>query len=452
MRRIEKILRGFNAVVFALLTLSFLFSTVSTRRTASAETLSATMTVPLVLGMTTPTEADLYLSGDLDTLLTDSTSVEVTTNNATGYSLTLAADEDYSYLQHTTVSGARIKNEISASGVLGSAFPASNWGYTVNPGATILSETFLPIPEKTAATEISSSEGPVTSEEVELMVAMKLDGSEAAGTYTNTLMLSLTANAAPTKRLTNISYLQQLDTTVCRNTTTPDPTATDLTGTHSTDTMLVPTATLTDMRDGKTYTVRKLADGNCWMTENLKTTGSLTLSSELSAVTSDFVLPASSTLGDNWSTTPNEAHLYTVTGKGNLYNWYTAVAGTADNTSTSSGTGSICPAGWTLPSHTGTTSIANLISTYGYVSGDSSTVAKIQAAPLSMVPTGYYNQTAVSSEALILLWTKDAASNSNAYIFQYSVNNGSYSVGASGSHGGKATGRPVRCLVSGQAS
>ena len=29
----------------------------------------------------------------------------------------------------------------------------------------------------------------------------------------------------------------------------------------------VPTATLTDIRDNKTYTIAKLADGNCWMTK-----------------------------------------------------------------------------------------------------------------------------------------------------------------------------------------
>ena len=32
----------------------------------------------------------------------------------------------------------------------------------------------------------------------------------------------------------------------------------------------VPEATLTDNRDGNTYRIRKLADGNCWMTQNLK--------------------------------------------------------------------------------------------------------------------------------------------------------------------------------------
>ena len=60
------------------------------------------------------------------------------------------------------------------------------------------------------------------------------------------------------------------------------------------------TYTLIDSRDDSVYNVRKLADGNCWMTQNLQLTGSRTLTSADSDVTSNFTLPASST---NWGHT-----------------------------------------------------------------------------------------------------------------------------------------------------
>ena len=170
------------------------------------------------------------------------------------------------------------------------------------------------------------------------------------------------------------------------------------------------TKQLIDKRDGKTYWVAKLADGNCWMTQNLELDLSTDtpLTSELSDVTSSWT-PTSSTytsaqdgtnnntLVQSWSLgkyvwkTPNSANAcspdtnlsesscapywqdassmtpmttYRTDGvsvddntydahylAGSYYSWNAATAGTGSSATSSyaEATDSICPAGWQLP-------------------------------------------------------------------------------------------------------
>ena len=121
---------------------------------------------------------------------------------------------------------------------------------------------------------------------------------------------------------------------------------------------------LQDSRDGKMYWVGKLADGNCWMTQNL----------DLDLSTSKTLTPADTNISSNWtprtSTTTTISGYNSDTGKsydagnqayegsynendpttahylvGNYYQWSAATAG---YTGTSQSTQSICPKGWTL--------------------------------------------------------------------------------------------------------
>ena len=159
---------------------------------------------------------------------------------------------------------------------------------------------------------------------------------------------------------------------------------------------------LTDQRDNNTYAVAKLADGKCWMIENLRLADktSNNVSIELSSTntnnpslpltntwwtntdndsdtptTSNFlstpVSPSSSTpwcttnsancddqsmlSTDNTTsavanmTTQNNANIYSY---GNYYNWYSATAGNgkyANDTGNTSVSGDLCPTGWRLP-------------------------------------------------------------------------------------------------------
>ena len=134
---------------------------------------------------------------------------------------------------------------------------------------------------------------------------------------------------------------------------------------------------LSDERDGDTYAVTKLADGNCWMAENLRLDPSANTftASNTNNPTSTFNNEASlsydSTVlcNDDTSTcidqvlfnanninrglvsspaTDNDASSWY--SYGIMYGWYAATAGNG-NYAMSSGsvTGDICPAGWRLP-------------------------------------------------------------------------------------------------------
>ena len=121
-----------------------------------------------------------------------------------------------------------------------------------------------------------------------------------------------------------------------------------------------------DTRDGNSYVVKKLADGKCWMTQNLRLQNKSISNADSNLPSGKTVnIPASSTA--NWCTTNSSAcddqlmtldATYTsISGQssaqssyGVYYNWYTATA-TYGTYSKSSGSVSydICPKGWRLP-------------------------------------------------------------------------------------------------------
>ena len=54
---------------------------------------------------------------------------------------------------------------------------------------------------------------------------------------------------------------------------------------------------LEDIRDGKTYWVAKLKDGNCWMTQNLDITDKIITSADSDIVSGSFTIPTSDISG-----------------------------------------------------------------------------------------------------------------------------------------------------------
>ena len=140
---------------------------------------------------------------------------------------------------------------------------------------------------------------------------------------------------------------------------------------------------LTDTRDGNVYAVAKLADGNCWMVENLRLDDSVVSlnSANTNNPASGFTSLAAS--NSNWCTSFDEAcinqnYLNTnnttlfaantssfqdgnIYSYGNYYNWYSATAGNGTySLGDSDASGDICPAGWHLPSGNMNDQFANL--------------------------------------------------------------------------------------------
>ena len=208
-----------------------------------------------------------------------------------------------------------------------------------------------------------------------------------------------TVNALPPS-LHTITYMQEMTPEICANTTKPiGSLATagndDWDGSHYGDSNYIPRKALIDSRDNKKYLVAKLADGECWMTQNLGldlSTGTTLTSSNTDLNTMSSYTPARSTenipnpvssysygtlaaasnlqlsfeplsqyyvgngaytkVGLKRSDSPtSDSDEYLWQSAGNLYSFYAFSAGTYpyDGGSGFRTQDTICPKGWTLP-------------------------------------------------------------------------------------------------------
>ncbi len=208
-----------------------------------------------------------------------------------------------------------------------------------------------------------------------------------------------TVNALPPS-LHTITYMQEMTPEICANTTKPiGSLATagndDWDGSHYGDSNYIPRKALIDTRDNKKYLVAKLADGECWMTQNLGldlSTGTTLTSSNTDLNTMSSYTPARSTenipnpvssysygtfatasnlqlsfeplsqyyvgngtytkVGLKRSDSPtSDSDEYLWQSAGNLYTFYAFSAGTYpyDGGSGVRTQDTICPKGWTLP-------------------------------------------------------------------------------------------------------
>ncbi len=303
----------------------------------------------------------------------------------------------------------------------------------------------------------------------------------------------------------NIVYMQDMSTAVCNSVYTPgNAIGTTTYVTNETDydnnvttagTNYIPQRQLIDKRDNKPYYVKKLADGNCWMDQNLdldlgtpsttpnSTNTTMTLTNELTDLNTkttwtppyntqlstgtDWAQDASDgaksfTFNDNGTVSVktggtdgrywNGTSSYTTTGNlrnhfGNYYNWPAATAGTGTDSIATDGTNvgdSICPKGWQLPQNTGTKSFNNLIRTvYGISATD--TDASVIAEPLHFIRSGGYRRsdgTLVNQGTNGDFRSATAKSVTNAYSLYF------YSGHLDPQHNGsKGYGLSVRCIA-----
>ena len=261
---------------------------------------------------------------------------------------------------------------------------------------------------------------------------------------------------------------------------------------YCTSTTIGDTATLTDSRDGASYTVGKLADGKCWMLDNLAL--DLTSSTVLNAMSESNTNASSTTLGYlkngggttsdkyaitgvvNWTDSPTYASSYSYSDPlvnmaskdvvpsdatstaggykiGGYYNYCAASAGsycygngTSYGTSSGNATESICPAGWRMP--TGNTSgeysaLANAI--YGSTSSTSDATAYANYRSALHLPlSGYYYNGSASNQGGHGYWWSSTRHNSynGMYVLYAStstINPASYS--------GRGSGFSLRCVA-----
>ena len=325
---------------------------------------------------------------------TTATTINVTecANGKSNGSKTCPATDDYTIdlaarLQYTQNSG-----DYTKTFVLTAVANKINYSITYNPGASTPSDvTNMPSPNPqsgdTNSTEITLSASTPTREGYTFKgwctASTGTDGTDTcSGT---TYQPTAPDNVFPIDQTTinttttlyamwekNAEVMQNLADSLC---VTDSPT------------------TVKDTRDGKTYTVQRLADGKCWMTSNLNLAGGTALYSDDSNVapantrasgTPYYTLPDSSTSGFSWyatayvynsnNETASQNDCYNGHPCNSYYSWLAATAGGKNASGSSVGNGydaaySICPKGWKLPS-SGNKDDSSATSATGYKKGD----------------------------------------------------------------------------------
>ncbi len=198
-----------------------------------------------------------------------STRLSVTTNNPEGYKLFLSTKNGNNALlgaaaEISSITSDKTGNEFSQEGDV--------WGYSLTQGETTpdISSTYHQVPTTAILAYDQDTATTVLDEHhYNLGFGVHVTPSLLAGEYSNSVVVSVVANPNTLTRLDQLVYMQDMTSAICEAT----PSAYN----HDTSTVdrdspyyLEPvTKQLYDIRDGNMYWVAKLADGNCWMTQNL---------------------------------------------------------------------------------------------------------------------------------------------------------------------------------------
>ena len=257
-------------------------------------------------------------------------------------------------------------------------------------------------------------------------------GSTTTSPTTYTMSNDSATLTIVTKECEHPLYIQNLDSSVCS--TTPK--------------------LVTDIRDGQQYLVQRLADGNCWMIDDLRL-GSVPLQNAISSENTNissgtsFTMPALSNTMTTNRNNPQASgavvgqvinHFGNTTGQaGVYYNYCSATAGTVCNHSDiRNATEDICAAGWRLPTGDSGGEQETLFNQFG-------TVAGMQTGA-SLTYAGWYttanNGEIKEYETASWTWSSSGKSNNKAHVMFIGRTKKSFADGAFEYYG-----ENVRCVL-----
>ncbi|MBQ8985148.1 hypothetical protein IJ076_01125 [Candidatus Saccharibacteria bacterium] len=318
---------------FKIITFSFLGLSFGTFTPVFAETMKSEVNIrPSMTLDVSASSVNLNLDPATNAFASEDIDITVGTNNKAGYWISMSSATSGSDLVNINDNTKTIPTITTAGSYTSSNFPINQWGYKIDSG------NYTPF---VSGATIKSSNTTANGETFKLNIASKIDYLQSPGTYNMVLNIKMLPNVIQ-------EYMQDITPEMC----TEEP------------------SVVMDKRDGQTYTIARLKDGKCWMTQNLKLgkyTDSLTLTSENSNVgTSGFTLDGKLMDGKFIDEKVNISTYYCTDNYGCYYNWYTAVAGSG-NTSSAAGNMpySICPANWILPSGDSGGDFEILVNAYG---------------------------------------------------------------------------------------
>ena len=423
-----------------------LFSIVLQCNTNSASATTSTLSLSIDNSTVSMSVSPTNVNGSFNK--SSASTISASTNNATGYTLSIAAPSssgsDYDKLINGSDNTAKLNSITEATtesqfkDVSGTSYNGK-WGYLPSKYHSQDNSDFLPAPTISGDILDQTSTANSTANNYSLSIGARVDSTVKSGAYTNAFLVTAVANPIPYTIIYDPTIISSmpidLDTTTMDSSVTlssnsptavgyvflgwctVQPTNTDGTDACTGGTTYQPGSTwnidqtgvgnnlhlyamwreqrtiansltmqeveacpstlrigtvhqLKDTRDNKYYKVAKLADGKCWMVENLDIAGGTLLSNTDTDFDSSYTLPTT----NGWSvsggklrlpnsstsgfSTNNYAYVYnsgnTTCGDSpcySYYSWDAATLGSGRNISAENVDApySICPKGWRLP-------------------------------------------------------------------------------------------------------
>ena len=372
------------------------------------------------------------------------TTIKAYCNDTNGFSIYAIGYTGEEYGNNTLV-GTNNSSTIIATGTAVSG-DTSNWAMKLGAVSgtytpTILNsfnnfhavpDTYTQVAKYTSGTDVGTTMANANGSSITTTYASYISYTQAADTYVGKVKYTLVHPNDASTPVTCAPNGTTISTISCMQ---------DISSTNKSTILSSMTLeqqyTLKDKRDGKTYTVSKLNDGNIWMTQNLDhdivTDGSVIYDNTTtdlgwngsnyntaSWIPSIATYATSTTTWNNSYFTPESydpGELYwngvttndysdnnnqtSITGDssyylGNFYNWTAAVAMNDSSSFTTQYTDvdqSICPAGWTLPksgNDTSSGSFQYLFEQYG-LSGVKITDPNVWDTPIETPLSGYWD-------------------------------------------------------------
>lgn len=388
----------------------------------------------LDLGTISPSPNGTFASNKIAT--------RVYTNASDGYQLKLQDQDANNAMAHTEPSVSSSIKAVSGTvtGVnnLGTGFPVNSWGYALGEFAdasTKLDFLGVPTTSETAATLKQVNTLPENGfEDTTVTFALKADYDLVAGMYEDMVVFTASVNLEESDpgddaAFYTITDMQEMTPEVCASVATPSVSDAD-----------VPQTVLTDTRDGKKYTVSKLADGGCWMSDYLAydlkagdtfTPSDTDVQSDWSAASAGVTIVGDVKSGA-WPNDKGLRYYGQSQTNGNLYNWAAATLGSGLGKSSGEAPASICPAGWQIPSEATLSHLVLNVSglaakhssdpdfgtLFGMEDPDSADLALLQNGPIKLTPTNYYTSSGFDNGeniSITQLWTSTLESANGPY-------------------------------------
>ena len=309
----------------------------------------------------------------------------VSTNSTGGYELYFSSiDNSTDMVSADSTNSGVIASDFSGT-VTGSTMGKDKWGYSLDD------TNYKKIPTLSAQATIRNvGHYPTTSEKTNTVyIGAKVSSSLMAGSYSKSIVFTAVAHDTPE----------------------PTPTMQDF------DKSTLATGESVELRDTRndaTYTVKKLADGNVWMTKNLSL-DNVTLSSIDSNIPDGetFEIPTS-TSTDNQD---DREQVHVANGAyGGFYSFYTATAGWGtEDVSEGNASQDICPKGWRLPTGGNGGEYETLYNAYG-------SLGTMMDEP-GFVLAGYiFQNNANFQDYFGAYWTSTVFDKDDAYYFNLAEN------------------------------